>query len=277
MKSVLILFATLLSVGCSCETIPEGHKAFISVYGEVKDQKGPGLYVEGVTEQVILFSTRLETVQVKADAASKDLQRIRTEVTIPYTIDTEQALKFFQTIGNHEMFATKVLGPSAQEAVKAATAGYTAEELVTKRIEVKQFITNNLTSTVNDAVKSKGVENAIMLGNISITDFQFSEEFNRSIEQKMTSEQEALKAKKDKEKRITDAEAANSEEKLKADAIAYSIEQQSKAKSDAIKREAEALRSNPDLLKLRTIEKWSGKLPVVASGATPFITLKDLQ
>lgn len=84
-----------------------------------------------------------------------------------------------------------------------------------------------------------------------------------------TAQQESIRAKNDKERRITEAEAAAAEVKLRADADAYQVEKSSVAKAAAIQREAAALASNPQLLQLRAAERWDGKLPVYMGGQQP--------
>jgi len=112
---------------------------------------------------------------------------------------------------------------------------------------------------------------------VAITDFDFSAEFNKAIEQKVRAEQEALKASNDKIRRVTQAEASAAERNLAADALAYEINQESKARADAIRREASALKNNPELIQLRLAEKWDGVLPRVSGeGAVPLINMGGL-
>ena len=112
------------------------------------------------------------------------------------------------------------------------------------------------------------------IANVAITDFDFSEEFNKAIELKVKAEQEALQAKNEKLRRVTQAEAAAEERKLAAAAEAYEIEINSKARAEAIRIEAQALKDNPALIELRSVEKWNGQLPQVnGQSAMPFIQL----
>ena len=53
-----------------------------------------------------------------------------------------------------------------------------------------------------------------------------------------------MKAKNEKLRAVTQAEAKAEEQKLIADAVAYEIEVESKARAEAIKRESEALAGN---------------------------------
>ncbi len=159
------------------------------------------------------------------------------------------------------------------------TAKFTAEELVTKREFVKQQIQEALTNFLNNTLREKDLLNSINIANLAITDFNFSDEFNRAIEAKVKAEQMALQAKNEKLMRVTQAEAAAEERKLGASAEAFSTEVQSKARADAIRREAEALQQSPEIIQLRSIEKWDGVLPRITSGGVvPFLNLdKQLQ
>jgi len=142
---------------------------------------------------------------------------------------------------------------------------------------VKLQIQQALEAFLNHTLKEKGVEGAIVIANVAITDFDFSDEFNRAIESKVKVEQQALQAKNEKIMRVTQAEASAAERQLSADAEAYSTTVQSKARAEAIQREAEALKQSPELIKLRTVERWDGVLPKISGGgAVPFVNVDDL-
>ena len=113
-----------------------------------------------------------------------------------------------------------------------------------------------------------------------MTDFQFSEGFNLSIEEKVRAEQLALQAENEKRKRITQAEAKKREKELAADAEAYEIQKMSEARANAIKRESQALKGNPQLIQLRYVEKWNGVLPIYQSGGegpVPILNVGNLK
>jgi regulator of protease activity HflC (stomatin/prohibitin superfamily) len=163
------------------------------------------------------------------------------------------------------------------ESVKAITALYTAEQLITKRDEVKSKIQDQINSFLDETLSEKELNGLLIIANVAITDFDFSAEFNRAIEEKVRAEQDALKAKNEKLRRVTQAEAAAAERTLAADAAAYEIEVESRARADAIKREAEALAGNPQLIQLRIAEKWNGQLPRFSGGdSIPLISIDNI-
>jgi len=271
---VLIILAT-----SSFVIVESGHVGVVRTLGAVQ----PTPLSEGFhfkkpfIDKIEQIDVRLTKAQSKSAAASKDLQTVETQVTVQYSLTGPTAPKTFQKIGNRDVVAATVIEPAIQESVKSVTAQYTAEQLVTKRAEVKLQIQQAIDNFIGVTLKDKDVPNALKISNVAITDFEFSDEFNRAIELKVKAEQEALQARNEKVKRVTQAEAAYQEQKLAADAAAYDIEARSKAKADAIAREAKALKDNPELIQLRLSEKWDGTLPKFTGGeAIPFIDINSV-
>lgn len=232
-------------------------------------------FVEDVDE----LDVRLRKAEEDATAASKDLQIVSTQVAVQYSLTGAVMPMTYQRIGPRaEIVEANVIRPAVMESVKAITAQFTADELVTRRAAVKDQIQQAIAANIDVTLDQKGAGGAVTLANVAITDFAFSDEFNKSIEEKVRAEQEALKAENEKLRRVTQAEAAAAERTLAADAEAYQIEVASKAKAEAIRREAEALRDNPDLIQLRLAEKWDGRLPQFSGGdAIPLLNVDALR
>lgn len=230
-----------------------------------------------VIDDVVQLDIRLRKVSNDSISASKDLQTVRTEVSIQYSLDGGVAPLSFQKIGIRQVIESTLIEPAIQESVKSVTALYTAEQLITRREAVKLKIQEEVEQFIETTLRRKGVAGAISIANVAITDFAFSPEFNRAIELKVKAEQEALQAKNEKTRRVTQAEAAAVEKKLAAEAEAYQISVESKARASAIKREASALKGNPALIQLRMAEKWNGELPrFTSSGSIPMFDAGSL-
>jgi regulator of protease activity HflC (stomatin/prohibitin superfamily) len=276
--AVLVVIALAL-LNSMFVVVEAGHVGVVKRLGAVQPEPlGEGLHFKRpFVDQVDQIDMRLLYINAKATAASKDLQTVSAEVNVAFSLNGPLAPLVYQRIGSTAQVAAALVEPAIQESVKAVTAQYTAEELVTKRAVVKQTIQQAITTFIDTTLQEKGIGNAVQLANVAITDFAFSEEFNRAIEAKVKAEQEALRAKNEKIMRVTQAEASAAERQLAADAEAYSTEVQSKARADAIKREAEALRSSPEIIQLRSVEKWDGVLPrIQGSGVLPFLNLGGL-
>lgn len=206
--------------------VPAGRIGVMDHLGEVNPTPwGPGVKWTGLLTSTIDMNTRLQLVSYDASAASKDLQIVKTKVGINFRIDPSKAPEIYKTIG--EDYQPVIITPIVQEAVKQSTAYYNAEELITDRAAVK----NQITQYITDKLATKG----LIVTEVSITDFDFSEEFNKAIERKQVAAQDALAA----------------ENNLKA--MQYN--------SQAMALQKEVLEIKKLDIQLEWIKKWSGNLP----------------
>ncbi len=275
---VIIILVIVLATSAFV-IVESGHVGVVVTLGAVQ----PTPLAEGFhlkkpfMDTIVQTDIRLTKAVSKSVAASKDLQTVQTQVSVQYSLTGAVAPRTYQRIGTRDVVAATVIGPAIQESVKAVTAQFTAEQLVTRRAEVKQQIQLAIESFIRVTLEDKDVPTALTIANVAITDFEFSAEFNKAIELKVRAEQEALQAVNEKTKRVTQAEAGYQERKLAADGEAYEIEAASKAKADAIAREAKALKNNPQLIQLRLAEKWDGTLPRFTGGESiPLINIDSV-
>lgn len=283
MKTLATLGALLLLVAlgglASCRTVSSGYVGVQTTFGRVHaEPPSPGVhfvnpFVDGVTQ----LETRLKSHEVTASAASKDLQIVKTKISVQHSLNAATAPQSYSQIGDLDRFDVAVVDPAVMESLKEVTAKYTAEELITKREIVKQQVSVAIKAFIDHTLAERNISGAVQIANVAIKDFDFSHEFNASIESKVKAQQEALRAENEKVKRLTDASAAAGERKLQADAEAYQLEKVSIQRAAAIEREAKALSANPLLLQLRSIEKWSGVLPqFMGQGPVPFINTEAM-
>lgn len=201
-------------------------------------------------EDVEKVDVTTQNEAVDSNAASKDLQTVSAKIAVNYNLDPNKVDALWRNFqGEHE---TRVIAPAVQEAVKAATAKYTAEELITKRELVKETITNNL--------KERLAAVDIIVTNVSIVNFDFSAQFNQAIEAKVTAEQSALAAKNKLEQVKYEAE----QKVATAQAEAQSIRLQSEAANNQKYVELKQLD-----VQLEFAKKWNGQLPTNLYGSAP--------
>jgi prohibitin 2 len=222
------------------------HLRFTAVTGKVF---GEGLYFRfPLIESVQMMDVKVQKYEMKSDAASKDLQTVHSIVALNFHIDPDRVANMYQDVGLQ--FKDRIIDPGMQEAIKASTAKFTAEELITKRELVRDEIKAQL--------KTRLKERNILVDEFNIVNFEFSKNFNDAIEAKVTAEQQALAAK-------------NKLEQIKFEADQKIAE--ARGKAEAMTIESNALKSNPQILELRALEKWNGTLPQVTGGAIPLINL----
>ena len=229
-------------------TIGAGERGVLLQFGAVQDKViNEGLYFKiPIIQKVVIVDVKIQKDEIPASASSKDLQVVTSKIALNYHLDPSAVNKVWQDVG--KKYNTRIIAPSIQEGVKAVTARFTAEELITKREEVKEQIKANLTERL--------FEHNIMVDEFNIIDFEFSAAFNEAIEAKVQAEQLKLKADRDLE-RI----------KIEKEQMIAAAQ----GKAEAIRIEAQALMQNPKVVELRWIEKWDGKVPTYWGQASPFI------
>jgi len=199
-------------------------------------------------ESVTYISVRTQKTDIKAEAASRDLQTVNTDIVVNWHLDNQKVNKIYQQIGDESAVVDRIIIPAVNEVVKAATAQETASDVLAKRAELK--------STVDTLLSERLKKFNIVLEDVSIVNVNFSAEFNNAIEQKQVAQQEAEKA------------LFKTQE---ASATAQATINLAKGEAEANRLKQQSLTS--DLLQLRAIEKWDGKLPTYNGGGTPFINI----
>ena len=250
---LLIIFTPWVQIGA-------GERGVVLNFGAVQQKVlGEGLHFKvPIMQKIVPMDVKVQKATTDATASSSNLQEVSSTVAINYHIIPHKVNTVYQNIGLE--FKERIIDPAVQEVVKAVSARYSAEDLITKR------------SAVSDAMKSTLTER-LLVHNIavdafSIVGFSFSKIYMDAIESKQTAEQLAMKAQRDLER----------------------IKIEGEQKITSAKAEAEALRLqreniSPDLIELRkieanlkAIEKWNGIMPqVTGSGAVPFIGVGDVK
>ncbi len=249
------IFAVLFGVPFlygSFYTVKSGNVGLEFTLGKLSDVTKEGLHFK------IPFVTSVEKIDVRtkktnapAQAGTKDLQRVSAEVAVNYHLDVTKIKDIYSRFGLD--VEEKIIGPRIQEITKAIVAKYAAEQLLSLRDEVKKGIT--------DALILQLKQYYIIVEDVQITNFEFSEQFNNVIESKQVAEQNALKAKNDLERIKVEAE-----QKVAS----------AKAEAEAIRIQAEAIQKQggKEYVQLQAIAKWDGKLPTYnGSGAVPFVNI----
>ena len=235
-----------------------GQRGIVLNFGAVQSQvMDEGLHVLiPVMQKVVLMDVKVQKVETDAAAASADLQDISTRVALNYHIVQDKANIVYQNIG--VQFGERIIDPAIQEVVKAVTAKYTAEELITKRAIVGE--------AMRLALAERLIVNNIAVDAFSIMTFSFPKVFTEAIESKQTAEQLALKAKRDLDRIKIEAEQKITAARAEAESLRL---QRANISTDLI--ELRKIEAN-----MKAIEKWNGILPqVTGGGSIPLIGLGD--
>lgn len=248
---IVVVIVIVILLASSVSIIKSGTVGVVSIMGKIQDNVfQPGLNFKiPFISTVIVADVKTQKFDVETSAASKDLQTVTSRIVVNYHIDPDKAASLYKNVGRE--YVNTIMSPVVQEALKAVTAQFSAEELITQR----QVVSSNIKGTLVDKFLPYG----LIVDEFNITSLDFSAEFNAAIEAKQTAQQTALKAEQDLAR--IQIEAQQKIVQAEADAKAIEIIQTQLAQGD-------------NYIKYLTVEKWDGVLPKAQGDGSYIIDLR---
>lgn len=247
-------FLLILTVWNSWYVVDAGERAvvFNSVTGGLRETDSGFHLMVPFVDVVTRYETRSQLYSTHAEGASRDLQIVNSEIAVRYHPDSGAISSIHKNLGPD--YADRAIKPAVQEAVKAATARYNAVQLIEERPLIKLAMVESLSKTLG--------ESSIVLDELNIVDFDFSEEFNAAIELKVVAKQEAEQANNtlqrtrfEQQAKVITAQADYEAALLQANTTRVKAE----ADRDAARIVTDGL--SEDYLNLLRIRQWNGVLP----------------
>jgi regulator of protease activity HflC (stomatin/prohibitin superfamily) len=237
MTSIIGLFL-LITLFSSFSTIKSGEVGLKVKFGKIVDSKldeGFNFKVPYI-EKIVKVNIKVQKAEITTESSTKDLQIVNSTIAVNYRVDSRKAPKLYRTVGN--TYEETVLQPAIKESIKSAIAKYNAEEITINRSAVSKDCLEQL----QNKVKKYG----IIIEDFNLTDFSFTTEYTKAIEEKQVAEQNLEKSKLEAEKKIVEAEATNKANELLKQNV------------------------NKEVLQKQFLDKWNGELPKVTSSDNLF-------
>eukprot|EP00747_Dinoflagellata_sp_TGD_P163655 gnl/TRDRNA2_/TRDRNA2_182560_c0_seq1.p1 gnl/TRDRNA2_/TRDRNA2_182560_c0~~gnl/TRDRNA2_/TRDRNA2_182560_c0_seq1.p1 ORF type:complete len:346 (+),score=69.33 gnl/TRDRNA2_/TRDRNA2_182560_c0_seq1:73-1038(+) len=201
-------------------TVAPGHKAIkfhrMSGLGSAVFPEGLHLMVPWFQRPVI-FDVRSTAAEITSVSGSRDLQMVNISVRTLVRPNQEKLPEIYRMLGPD--YKNTVLNSIVNEVLKSVVAQYNALELITKRELVSRM--------VKDRLLARAADFHILLEDVAITHLNFSPDYEKAVEQKQVSQQNAemakylvLKAMEEKKRTIIHAEGEMQSAKLIGEAIA---------------------------------------------------------
>ncbi|GMV89249.1 MAG: hypothetical protein AMXMBFR81_21800 [Chthonomonas sp.] len=251
---VIMIIGGLLS--STVIIVPAGHSAVLMRFGAVQGELDEGFHfiMPGINTTE-LMEVRTQKEESTGSAASRDLQVVTTTVALNFRVDRSKVGELYQNVGRE--YKARIIDPAVQESIKTVTAKYTAEDLIRSRPAVKNEVEEEITERL------KAYNLIVEPNGVSITNFDFSPEFNKAIEAKQVAQQEAEKQKYVLQRAETERQTMVAKAKGEAESA--------KLKAEALKVQGAEL-----VVAREWIEKWDGKLPQVSSSGGMIFDVKSL-
>lgn len=259
--ALLIVLPLVMIVMDGFVVVQPGQQGVVIRMGELTgDTFAEGLHLKApLVETVDRLDMQIQKFSADdMQASSMDLQNVTTSVAVNYRLNPDKVIDVRRQLGAHSsVHESRALQPQLHEAIKAVTARYNAQDLIAKRREVSNAMRDTFQKKLDNLI-----DDAFMVDEFAITNFTFSGTFNRAIEAKVEAAERALQA----ENEVRQAKAEAEKQIATAEGRAQSVRIGARAEADAIRLRAQAFREFPEVLKMDTIERWDGKLPLVLGG-----------
>ena len=264
--AVVVGLIALTVIGGSFYTVDQGERGVILRNGAVVGTAEPGLgfkapIIDTVREINVQTQAR---VYEKVMVYSRDQQNANLQVSVNYRLASDKVEQIYSEFGSRDGIVTRLLDRQVPEEVKNVFGKFNAVTAIQERAR--------LGMEIQEAIQRASSNSMLIVESVQVENIDFSDAYEKSIEQRMLAEVEVQKVQQNAEREKVQAEIAVIQAKAQADAVKL----QGDAEAHAINARGRALRDNPALIQLVQAEKWDGKLPttMVPGQTVPFINVK---
>lgn len=222
-----LVFAVVLAiVPFSIHIVNTGEVAVVKEMGEAKEVKSAGMHFDlWFISQYDYYDAKVQNVSIQTSAYSSDAQTMDIEMTLQFQISTENAIDIARQYGNLEALESRIEA-IAVEKTKSVLSSYKAMDIISDRASMSPRVEEAIINAITD-------EYFVTVSTVVLTNIDFSEAFEKAVEEKMIAEQKKLQAEYENEMKVAAAEA-------EAQAAIQKAEGEAKAKLIAAEAERDA-------------------------------------
>lgn len=255
-----VSFLLFLLIPFSFHTVQAGEVAVVKHLGEARTIRNAGTYFDlWITESYDKYDAKVQNLSIKANTYSQDGQSMDITMTLQYQIDTSKAIEIANNYGTLNTLSDKIMSVT-EERTKSVLSGYSAMEIIRTRASISPLVA----TSVKEAIDSNY---HVTVNTIVLTNIDFTDAFEKTVEDKMIAEQEKLKAEYEKETAIINAEKELEVAKKQAEAKIEVARADAQAQVLVAEAEANALKAKSlevarmlgfDIKKVSEVEKEDG-------------------
>lgn len=233
---IAAVFVIMLGlIPSSFHTVQSGEIAVVKYLGEAKIVRTSGTYFDfWLTNVYDIYDAKVQNMEISTQAYSKDAQTMGILMTVQFKIDESKAIQIANQYGSIEILANRIESVATEKA-KATLSSYSAMEIIENRSSISPTVEKIIKEAVNE-------EYCVQIVAVVLTNIDFSDSFEKTVEDKMIAEQEKLKAQYEKETAIVNAEKELEVAKLDAQAKLEKAKAEAQAEIEVAQAEAEAIR-----------------------------------
>lgn len=226
---VALVASSLLAllIPSSFHQVEAGEVAVVKTLGKVNGIRMPGTYFDFyLFNDYIYFDTTIQKLEIRTSSYSSDAQTMDIEMTVQYKIDPTKAENILTEYISLDSLSQRI-EKVADDNAKSILSKYTAMKI----IETRASISPEVQEAVKLAIDEKYYATVTA---VNLTNIDFTDEFEKSVEDKVIAEQQ-------KEAAITKAEQELEVAKLTAQAKIVEAEGNAESQKIIARASAEAM------------------------------------
>lgn len=229
----LLLFALL---PFSFHTVEPGEVAVVKHLGKATAIRSSGTYFDfWITDQYARYDAKVQNLEIDANTYSKDAQTMDISLTVQFAIKQEKAIEIANQYGQLETLGNKIESV-AEATTKSTLSSYSAMEIIENRAQISVIVEDEVKKNIDETF-------FVNIEKVVLTNIDFSDAFEQTVEDKMIAEQEKLKAEYEKETALVKAQQELEVAKLQAQARIEEARGDAESRLLAAQAEADALKA----------------------------------
>lgn len=249
----LVIILGLICVPMSVYTVDTGEVAVVKFLGQANNVRYAGTYFDfWITNTFQKYDTKTQTININTATYSSDAQTMDIQMTVQYKIMPDKAIKIAEQYGALEALQSRIESV-AVEKTKATLSAYKAMNIIADRASMSPLVEEAIKKAIDEKFY-------VDIQTVAMTNIDFSDAFEKAVEDKMIAEQQQLKANYENETKIA---------KAKAEAEAKVVQAEAEAKANDLLEKS----LTDNILRQLYIEKWNGQLPTTVAGDAASVLL----
>lgn len=273
----------------SAYIVDEGNVAVITHLGQAVRQEVPsGLswkvpFIQGVHE----FDVRERALTGEFVATTSNQLSSTVKWSMNWRPDATKILDIYKLYGSPDEFASNIVLPRLNQALKAAIGQHSAIELSRERSQVAETM---LMTARGDMEGLPLITNSVQLDDFTLPSRYWDAVLAREEQREVTERERLLLEQQDiqAQQEVQTAQASAQAQRLAADAQAYETSTLAQADAERIRLMADAeaegieviqtaIAGNPLYIEYHKAQQWNGQLPshMVPGGSVPFVNVGE--
>lgn len=225
-----------LTIPFSFHTVTAGEIAVVKHLGKATAVRPSGTYFDfWITNKYDKYDAKVQNLEIKDNSYSKDAQTMDITMAVQFQIKMDRGIDIAERYGSIAALSSR-LQNVAIEKTKATLSAYSAMEIIEQRSTISPKVEEIIKAAVDESFY-------ITIEKVVLTNIDFSDAFEQTVEDKMIAEQQKLKAEYEKETAIIKAEQELEVAKLQADSRIEAARGDAQAKLLAAQAEADAMKA----------------------------------